>query len=112
MVKALQRGDIVLVNCDLFIGREQKGIRPAVVMSSELYNSSSDIVILCPITSTFRKDSFVVPIISRSGKTTGYVLVDQVKAFDKNQRKVKKLDSITDECLEIIKAKLAALLIQ
>ncbi len=46
------RGDVIQVNFDPQAGHEQKGRRPALVLSPRAYNEKVGLAILCPITST------------------------------------------------------------
>jgi mRNA interferase MazF len=50
-----EKFDIVLVNLDPRKGHAQAGIRPAVVVQSNLFNASSSTVILVPLTAQQKK---------------------------------------------------------
>lgn len=51
-----RRGDVWLVNLSPTVGREQAGTRPAVIISSDLFNESgAELVTVLPITSTERR---------------------------------------------------------
>ena len=43
-----ERGDIVWINFNPTRGHEQKGKRPAIVLSPKLYNSKSNFIIVTP----------------------------------------------------------------
>ena len=59
-----KRGDIYWVQLDPTVGAEIKKTRPAVVVSNDLGNEYSDIIIVAPITSSSKKTySFTVPIV-------------------------------------------------
>lgn len=59
----LQRGSILWVDLSPTQGREQAGIRPAVVIASDGYLSSvPDLVIVIPVTTTDRSWPHHVPI--------------------------------------------------
>ncbi len=109
--KNLKRGDIVSISFDPSLGHEQRGLRPAVVVSHDLYNESANVVLFCPITSTKKNFPFDVLLDSADSNVSGYILVNHIKSFDKRERKIKRLGKVTIECMEIVKAKLAALLI-
>ena len=76
-----QRGDIVWLNFNPQIGREQTGRRPAVVLSPGSYNGKVGLLLACPITSQVKGYPFEVAI-PPGLKIRGVVLSDQVKSLD------------------------------
>lgn len=48
------QGDIIFLNFDTQVGNEQRGRRPALVMSNNTFNSFTSIAVVCPITNTRR----------------------------------------------------------
>lgn len=65
----LERGAVVWVDFDLTAGREQRGSRPGLVVSSADYLASvRDLVIVVPITSVDRAWPHHVPVV---GERTG-----------------------------------------
>jgi mRNA interferase MazF len=50
-----EKGDFISVSFDPQSGREQKGRRPAIIVSNLLFNRATDLAIVCPITNTDRK---------------------------------------------------------
>lgn len=53
-----KQGDFVILSFDPQSGHEQKGRRPALVISNTLFNKHTGLVMVCPITSTFRNFPF------------------------------------------------------
>lgn len=49
-----KQGDIVFLDFNPQAGHEQKGTRPALVVSNNVYNNFTRIAIVCPITNTDR----------------------------------------------------------
>jgi mRNA interferase MazF len=81
------KGDIVWLEFDPQLGHEQKGKRPALVLSPLVYNEKVGLALFCPITSHSKNYPFEVKI---SGKNIcGVVLSDQIKSFDWKSRKAK-----------------------
>ena len=76
-----QRGDFVVLTFDPQSGHEQKGRRPALVISNYLFNKHTGLVIACPITNTHRGIPFHVPVPVKSS-LTGYIMLEQVKSID------------------------------
>ena len=46
-----KQGDIVFVDFNLTKGHEQTGLRPYIVISNNIFNEHTKMVIVCPITS-------------------------------------------------------------
>ncbi len=92
------QGDLVAITFDPQSGHEQKGRRPAFVVSKKLFNSSTGMAIVCPITNTNRKFPFHVPV-PESSKLTGFIMVEQVKSVDFRSRRVKRIDRGGEELL-------------
>ncbi|MFN9191575.1 MAG: type II toxin-antitoxin system PemK/MazF family toxin [Pseudanabaena sp.] len=93
-----KKGDLIILTFDPLSGHEQKGRRPALVVSNTLFNQHTGLAIVCPTTNTKRDFPFHVEI-SSSKKLTGYVMVEQVKSIDYKSRKVKLIEAATDELL-------------
>jgi mRNA interferase MazF len=67
------------------LGHEQKGRRPAVVISNFLFNRATGLAIVCPITNTNRNIPFHLPVPS-SSSLTGFIMIEQVKSVDYSWR--------------------------
>ena len=93
-----KKGDLIILTFDPQSGHEQKGRRPALVVSNTLFNQHTGLAIVCPITNTKRDFPFHVEIAS-SKTLTGYVMVEQVKSIDYKSRKVKLIEVAADELL-------------
>ncbi len=93
-----RQGDIIAVSFDPQSGHEQKGRRPAFVVSKDLFNRSTGMAIVCPVTNTKRDYPFHVPI-PKNSKLTGFVMVEQVKSVDFRSRRAKCIEHGKDELL-------------
>ena len=90
MVKKLyipERGDVAWLTLDPRFGHEQKGRRPVLVLSGSYYNTRSELILACPITSTAHGYAFEV--IIDSSKVKGVVLADQVTSLAWKERNIK-----------------------
>jgi len=76
-----RKGDFIAVSLDPQAGHEQRGRRPALVVSNDLFNRHTGLCIVCPITSTRRDYPFHVAIPEGHG-VSGFVMVEQVKSLD------------------------------
>lgn len=101
MVKKYKQGDIIYLDFGPQVGHEQKGMRPALVVSCNDYNHLKNMVVAVPITSTERRDIFCCQLTEET-KTQGYVLCDQIKAIDIKTRKTKYLESVSDDTLNLV----------
>ena len=102
-----KKGDFIILTFDPQAGREQRGRRPALVVSNTLFNRHTGLAMVCPITNTFRDIPFHVPVPDESS-LTGYVMVEQIKSVDCTSRNVKFVEnapaSVLDEVLGILDA--------
>ena len=83
-----KKGDFITLSFDPQTGHEQKGRRPALVVSNDLFNRHTGLAIVCPVTNTDRSYPFHLPIPSGSS-LTGFVMVEQVKSVDFAMRRAK-----------------------
>lgn len=93
-----KQGDIIAITFDPQSGHEQKGRRPAYVVSKDLFNRSTGLAIVCPITNTDRAFPFHVPLPQES-KLTGFIMVEQIKSVDFHSRRAKRIEKGNDELL-------------
>lgn len=73
-----EQGDIITLEFDPQAGHEQKGRRPAIVVSNNTFNNFTKIAMVCPITNTNRGFPLHVVLDARV-TTTGVVMCEQVK---------------------------------
>ena len=101
------KGDFVIVTLDPQAGREQKGHRPALVVSNTLFNSHTGLAMVCPLTNTRRNVPFHVAVPAGSS-LTGYIMVEQIKSIDYGRRQVKFVEKapgfVVDDALAILDA--------
>jgi mRNA interferase MazF len=93
-----KQGDIIAITFDPQSGHEQKGRRPALVVSKDLFNRSTGLAIICPVTNAERGFPFHVPI-PQGSKLTGFIMVEQVKSVDFRARHARKIEHGNDELL-------------
>jgi mRNA interferase MazF len=103
------RGDIVKLNFDPTLGREQAGYRPALIVTTREFNQATRLALACPITSKVKGFNLEVPL-PEDLITNGAVLAFQVKTIDWVERQVKYIESLPDETIEEVISKLQVLL--
>ena len=94
-----KKGDLVILTFDSQAGHEQKGRRPALVLSNYLFNKHTGFALTCPITNTERKIPFHVKL-PPSSSLSGFVMVDQVKSIDYSRRQMKYVEHVSSELVE------------
>ncbi|MBD2091175.1 endoribonuclease MazF [Microcoleus sp. FACHB-1515] len=103
------RGDIVWLNFDPQTGREQRGHRPAIVISPLKYNKTTGLALFCPITSRAKGYPFEVALIETM-HTSGVVLVDQIKSLDWQHRDVRFAETAPRDLMDEVMARIEAFL--
>jgi len=86
------------LNFDPQIGHEQKGRRPALIISNNTFNNFSKLVIVCPITTVDKNHPFHIKLNEQT-KTQGVILCDQARTLDITARKYKFIENIPEDIL-------------
>ena len=88
-VRNIKWGDVVYVNFGEPVGSEQGGVRPAIVVSNNIGNSTSPCIAVAPITSEYKKPIpthiIIYPTRATGLKTTSTVMLEQVRTIDKSR---------------------------
>ena len=87
--------DIVFVDFNPTKGHEQTGIRPAVVISTNIFNQYTKMVILCPITSN-DKEFPTHYKLEDTKKVHGSVLCEHVRSVNYEIRNLKFVEKLSD----------------
>lgn len=106
----MKRGDIYMVSLDPTLGPEQRGQRPVLVVSPTQFNEATKLPVVLPITSGgdfARRIGFAVPLAGI--KTTGVVRCNQPRVLDLEARAGRKVDSLPDEILAEVLARVVTL---
>jgi mRNA interferase MazF len=104
-----EAGDLIWLDFNPQVGREQSGRRPAVVLSPATYNAKSDLAIVCPVTTQIKGYPFEVPLPGGL-PVSGAVLADHLKSLDWRQRRGETAGRISRGVMEDIRDRIAALL--
>lgn len=102
---APRREDFIPISFDPQAGHEQRGRRPAFVLSNYTFNRRTRLALVCPLTRTDRGIPLHVPVPPTS-KLTGFVMVEQVRALDFDARGAEFIESgsaeVVDDVLAVI----------
>src|SRR6056297_3384257 len=107
--KTPHRGDIWLVDLNPGIGHEQKGKRPALIISDDFFNEArAGMTIVLPITSKDKGISLHVPLTpDKTGlDVRSYVKTEDIRAISKERldKRIGRVDSpIMDKISDILK---------
>ena len=100
-----EQGDIILLSFDPQSGHEQKGRRPALVVSNNTFNEFTNLAMVCPITNSRRGFPLHVDLDAKT-TTTGVIMCEQVKSLDIKAREAifceKVPAPILEEVLDIL----------
>src|SRR6267378_4300593 len=102
-------GDLVWLTFDPQAGHEQRGRRPALILSSRLYNAKSRLAVACPVTSQVKGYPFEV-VLPPHGAIAGVVLADHAKNLDWEARRAVFEAKAPAEVLADVRERLRALL--
>ena len=102
-----ERGSLVYLNFSPQSGHEQKGTRPAIVLSPKSFNQVTGFASVCPITKQQKEYPFEVALPSGL-KIEGVILTDQLKNVDWKARELKVVDvapdGVVENCLQLIQS--------
>ncbi len=104
------RGDIVYLDFDPTKGHEQKGHRPAFVLSPQAYNQRSSLALLMPITTHQKGYPFEV-LLPDGLQVQGVILVDQIRCLDWKARRVQFVDAVSEDIIAEVQAKIHPLIL-
>lgn len=95
------QGDIVFFDFDPIKGHEQRGNRPAVIISNNSFNNHTGMAIACPITSNIK--NFPTHYLLKDSKIIkGSVLCEHIRSIDYAARNLKFVEKTSNEDFENI----------
>jgi mRNA interferase ChpB len=106
------RGDVVSVPLDPALGHEQKGTRPALVLTTRQFNRLGD-VLVAPITQGgdySRYAGFAVSLTATGCKTQGVALINKIRMLDLTARKARKIERVPQVVIDDALGRLTALI--
>lgn len=103
-----EQGDIIWLDFTPQQGHEQRGPRPALVVSHKEYNEKVGLALFCPISSKAKGYPFEVEV--REDRVAGVVLSDQLKSLDWKARRIEFIVKIRSDTVVDVKSKLTLLI--
>lgn len=107
------RGEVWMVDLNPTLGREQSGIRPALIVSADPMNRGpSELVVALPITGTIRSIPAHVRVDPPSGglTTPSAILCDQIRTISR-RRLVRRMGMLDDGTLTLVGDRLRLILV-
>lgn len=108
-IKAPKRGNLIWLSFDPQKGHEQKGRRPALVLSPREYNERVGLALMCPITSKKKGYPFEVDLPDDC-PVSGVILSDHVKSLDWKVREAEIFGIASKDVISEVLQKLDTLL--
>lgn len=93
-----KQGDIIFLDFNPIKGHEQAGKRPAIVISNNIFNKNTKMAIVCPITSNL-KEYPTHYLLEDTKKIHGAVLCEHIRSINYETRKIKFVESASDNDL-------------
>ena len=103
------RGDIVWLNFTPQAGHEQRGKRPALILSPKIYNEKTSLCIALPITSKIKDYPFEV-MLPNNLPVEGVILSDQVKNLDFSVHEISFICKVPSSVIESVQKNVIALI--
>ena len=106
------RGGVVSVPLDPAIGHEQRGTRPALVLTTKDFNKLGD-VLVAPITQGgdfSRLAGFAVSLTGTGCRTQAVALINKVRMLDLAARKARRIERAPQAVIDEALGRLIALL--
>lgn len=103
------RGDFIRLDFTPQSGHEQRGARPALVVSNDFFNQHTGLALVCPLTSTRRDYPLHVEVMD-SPAVHGYIMVEQTRSIDYRARNAAFIARAPVELVEEVCARLRACL--
>ena len=90
-----KQGDIVYLDFNPTKGHEQSGFRPAVIISNNVFNENTKMVVVCPISSN-NKEFPTHYHLEDTIKIEGSVLCEHIRSIDYEIRNIKFVEKLSD----------------
>lgn len=97
-----KQGDIVELDFNPTKGHEQRGKRPALIISNEKYYRRTNLLIVCPISNTENEFPLHLKLDERT-KTTGAVLTQHIRTIDPEARPILFKESAPTDIVDRVK---------
>ena len=94
-----KQGDICYMDFAPTKGHEQTGVRPAIVISKDIFNKYTNMAIICPITTNTKKFPTHYELLNTK-KVKGAVLCEHIRSIDFSTRKLSFVEKLPQKELK------------
>jgi len=106
----MKQGDIVMVDLEPTRGREQRGYRPVLIISSDDFNRVTGVPVILPITTGGQFAGRIDFAVTLDGtRTTGVIRCDQPRVVDLHDRIARFVEYVPEDILLRTLAKVATI---
>lgn len=108
----VKRGDVWFANLNPTVGREQAGLRPVLITSSDYFNHGpAGLVYAVPITSTRRNIRSHVDVLPPNGGLVleSFIMCEAMRSISK-ERLIKRVGAISTETMMAVEDRMRILL--
>jgi len=106
--KIPDQGDIVWLSLDPVKGHEQRGRRPAFVLTKKEYNKATGCFLVCPLTT--KRKGYMTEVLCEIDAKNAVILSDQIRCVDFTARKAEHIATVSAETISEVKAKIRTLI--
>ena len=104
------KGEVWLVDLNPVIGHEQSGVRPALIISDDMFNYSlAEMIIIVPITSKYKGIPTHVELVSDILTMKSYIKTEDIRSVS-TKRLIKKLGNASNEIMLLVEERIKLLL--
>lgn len=103
-------GHVVWLTLEPTKGHEQRGRRPAVVLTPRLYNARTSLAVCCPMTTKRKHYPFEVDVAGDPAVIGGVILVDQIKHLNWVTRQATFMGRVDESTMRSVRGLLKTLL--
>lgn len=93
------QGDLIYMDFSPQSGHEQRGRRPALVISNDEFFRRTHLALVCPVTSTDNGFPLHIPLMGCE-KLKGFILTEHVKCQDVISRDAEFVERVSQEILD------------
>jgi len=94
-----KQGDIIFLDFDPQAGHEQRGRRPALIVSNDHFHNRTNLALVCPITNTMSGFPMHIKLDNRT-TITGEIMCEQAKCLYIEKRNASFSEAAPEDILE------------
>lgn len=99
-----KRGEVYWVDLDPTVGAETQKTRPGLIVSNNIGNEVSKVVMIAPITSKLKQSSYPFEVKSSINGKPAKIMLNQCRAVDKSRLKQKIGEVDPETMLAVVEA--------